>query len=152
MNVSARTDYAIRAMLQLAVAPPGAPVPLEEIADGQDLPRKFLEAIFSDLRRAGLVTSVRGSRGGYLLADAGTGITVGQVVRAVDGPLWEVRGLRPQDTEYAGAAQHLPTVWVALRAAIRRVADETTLEHLASGRLPNHVQTLADEPEAWLNR
>ena len=159
VDISAKTDYAVRALLAVAEAgatgAPGSdtrPVPVEELATRQDLPRKFLEAILADLRRAGLVTSRRGPSGGYILARPASEIMVGDVFRAVDGPLAEVRGLRPHETAYEGAAAHLPVVWVAVRASLRRVLDETSLEDVRSGRLPAHVSELADGPDAWQNR
>ncbi len=152
VNVSARTVYAIQAMLTLAASPGDAPTTLDTIAAAQDLPRKFLEAILADLRRGGLVTSVRGARGGYILAHGAEDITIGDVMRAVDGPLWEVHGLRPQDTSYSGLAQHLPVVWVAIRASVRDVVDRTSLAEVLSGDLPAHVRALAEQPDAWHNR
>ncbi len=154
MDISARTDYAIRALLSLAAAHAGgiASVPAESLASEQELPRKFLEAILADLRRGGLVVSQRGSAGGYRLALPAEELTLGMVVRTVDGPLAEVRGLRPHQTAYEGVAQHLPVVWVALRASMRHVLDGVTLADLVAGELPEHVRGLAEEPDAWLPR
>ncbi len=151
MNLSARTEYAVRAMVHLATADPSEPVTLDSVAQREDLPRKFMEAIFADLRRGGLITSLRGSRGGYFLARGADAISIGDIMRAVDGPLWEVRGLRPQDTEYRGATQHLPTLWVAVRASLRSVLDSTTLEQLASGRFNQLVNDLTTGGDAWAN-
>lgn len=151
MNISAKTDYAIRAMLMLA-ASPGKPVSVETLAWRQELPRKFLEAIVADLRRAGLVVSRRGAAGGYILARPSEQISLADVFRAVDGPLAEVRGLRPHETTYVGVAEYLPVVWVAVRASLRRVLDETTLAQLLSGELSDHVRFLAQDPEAWRSR
>lgn len=149
MNVSARTEYAIRAMVHLATTDSPEPRTLDSIAEQGDLPRKFMEAIFADLRRAGLVTSIRGSRGGYVLPRSADEITIGDIMRAVDGPLWEVRGLRPQDTEYRGPTRHLPTLWVAVRASLRSVLDTTTLAQLASGHFTDHVTGLTTGADAW---
>ena len=118
----------------------------------QKLPRKFAESILSDLRRAGIVRSQRGAHGGYALARPAEEITLGAVFRAVDGPLAEVRGIRPDQTSYLGVAEHLPDVWVAVRASLRRVLDETTLAHVLSGRLPAHVRRLLESQDAWLPR
>lgn len=150
MQISARADYAVRAMLELAVAP--ATVTAQALADAQGLPYKFTEAILADLRRAGLVRSQRGAEGGYTLGRAATDITIGDVVRAVDGPLAGVRGMRPEQANYAGVAEHLRTVWVATRAAVRRVLDETSLAQVATGDLPTHVRDLLDSPDAWKPR
>lgn len=154
VDISARTDYAVRAMLILADASStgAGPVSVDALATRQDLPRKFLEAIVSDLRRAGLVTSTRGARGGYALSREARDISVGDVFRAVDGPLAEVRGLRPHETRYEGVAEHLPTLWVAVRVSLRQVLDDTSFEQLLTGRLPEAVRALADAPDAWQNR
>ena len=154
MDISARTDYAIRALLMLAqeAHSAGAPISVETLARRQTLPRKFLEAILRDLRRAGIVDSQRGPTGGYMLSRLAAQISLGDIFRAVDGPLAEVRGLRPHETSYAGVAEHLPVVWVAVRASLRRVLDGTTLEELLSGELPVEVRSLAQDPQAWENR
>lgn len=154
MQISARTDYAVRAMLTLAQAQQqgGGRLAADDIAARQDLPKKFLEAILADLRRGGLVSSARGPAGGYQLSRPATSIRIGDIIRAVDGPLAGVRGLRPHDTTYESPAEHLPLVWVALRVSIRNVLDEVSLHHLLEGRLPDHVRRLADVPDAWANR
>jgi hypothetical protein len=103
-------------------------------------------------RRAGIVRSQRGADGGYALAKPAGEITIGAVLRAVDGPLAEVRGLRPHETEYSGVASHLPEVWIAVRASLRKVLDETTLAQVLSGELPAYVRTLNQAPDAWLPR
>lgn len=152
MDISARADYAVRAMLTLAGEGGERPVSVDRLAAEQELPRKFLEAIVGDLRRAGLVTSRRGAAGGYLLARAAEDISVGDILRAVDGPLAEIRRQRPQDLVYDGAAAHLGTVWVALRAALRDVLDDTSLADVVSGDLPRLVAELAARPDARRNR
>jgi len=154
VDISARTEYAVRAMLILADATASAagPVSVETLAFRQTLPRKFLEAIVADLRTAGLVKSTRGARGGYTLTREPGDISLGDVFRAVDGPLAEVRGLRPHETAYEGVATHLPTVWVALRASLRSVLDETSLADVLSGALPERVAALAGDPDAWRSR
>lgn len=151
MDISAKTDYAVRALLTLAAKADG-PVSVEELARRQDLPKKFLEAILGDLRRGGLVTSQRGPSGGYALARPADAIHLGDVFRVVDGPLAEVHGLRPQHTSYSGAAQHLPLVWVAVRASLRAVLDETTIADVLAGTVPRHVRELAEGPDAWQSR
>ncbi|MBM6400442.1 RrF2 family transcriptional regulator [Phycicoccus sonneratiae] len=153
MDISARADYAVRALLVLAEDADGDVAhPADELARRAGVPAKFLEAILGDLRRAGFVTSRRGSRGGYLLARDPHDVTLGSVLRTVDGPLAEVRGQRPHETHYDGAAQHLATVWVAARAALRDILDETTLADVLAGDLPAHVRALAEPPEAWQSR
>ena len=158
VDISARSDYAVRAMLALAAdhddpgAEEPAPVSVDRLAQAQDLPVKFLEAIVADLRRAGLVASRRGARGGYLLSRPADQIAVGDIIRAVDGPLAEVRGLRPHDTAYPGEAEHLPELWVATRAALREVLDGTSLAQLRDGTFAPPVSALLDQPDAWESR
>jgi Rrf2 family protein len=155
VDIPAKSDYAVRAMLALAEVTDGTVdglATVEQLADAQGLPRKFLEAILRDLRRAGLVRTRRGAHGGYALAAPANQITVGMILRAVDGPLAEVRGLRPHETSYVGAAEHLPTVWVAVRAALRDVLDTTNLEQVRTGKLTARVRKLADAPDAWESR
>src|SRR6266576_5917499 len=104
MRVSAKADYAVRAALQLASAPDG-PVKGETIAEAQDIPLRFLENILAELRHAGLVQSQRGAEGGYLLARPPGEIALADVIRAVDGPLANVGGRRPEQLEYSGTAE-----------------------------------------------
>ena len=130
----------------------GLPISVDTLAHRQILPRRFLEAILGDLRRAEIVVSHRGPSGGYTLFRPAAQISLGEIFRAVDGPLAEVRGLRPHETSYDGVAQHLPDVWVAVRAGLRRVLDGTSLDQLLSGDLPTDVRRLAQDPEAWQNR
>ncbi len=151
MQISAKTDYAIRALLNLAAKEPDL-VKVDTIVREQGMPRKFVEAILGELRRAQLVRSQRGAEGGYALARPAAEITLGAVIRAVDGPLAEVRGLRPHETTYGGVAAHLPDVWVAVRSSLRKVLDETTLDQVLTGTLPPHVRRLVDDPDAWLPR
>jgi Rrf2 family protein len=148
VQISARGDYAVRAALGLAAAYP-AVISTHALAEAQAMPRKFLEAVLADLRRAGLVRGQRGAEGGYTLARPPDEITVGAVLRAVDGPLAGVRGVRPEDAVYDGTAVHLQQLWVAVRAAVRRVLDEVTLADLIKGRLPTHIRRLVAAPEAW---
>jgi Rrf2 family protein len=151
VRVSAKSDYAVRALLELAQAGDG-PVKGERLAQAQGIPLKFLENILIDLRHAGIVRSQRGAEGGYWLARPSDSITVGEAIRAVDGPLASVRGEAPEDLDYDGAAEHLPTVWIAVRASLRTVVDELTLADVVAGRLPNHLKRLIDAPDAWSRR
>ena len=153
MKVSAKSDYAVRALLELAQAGGGdGPVKGERLAQGQDIPLKFLENILIDLRHAGIVRSQRGAEGGYWLARSPDEIYVGEVIRAVDGPLASVRGEAPEDLDYDGAAEHLQTVWIAVRASLRSVVDELTLADVVAGRMPSHMKRLIDTPDAWSRR
>ncbi len=151
VDISAKSDYAVRALLGLASRYPEL-VKADVLLAEQPLPRKFVESILGDLRRAGIVRSQRGAEGGYALARPPDKITLGAVIRAVDGPLAEVHGLRPHETAYEGVAQHLPDVWVAVRTSLRRVLDQTTLAQVLNGRLPVHVRRMVDSPGAWLPR
>ncbi|MDT9699579.1 Rrf2 family transcriptional regulator [Streptomyces sp. P17] len=151
MRISARADYAVRAVLELAVRHDDGPVKAETIATAQDIPHKFLEGILGDLRRAGLVDSRRGGNGGYRLARDASAITVADVIRAVDGPIVSVRGVRPTGLSYAGSAEPLLPLWIALRANVRRILEGVTIADIAGGTLPESVELLAAEPAAWEN-
>ena len=148
MRVSAKVDYALRAVIELAASPDG-PVKGERVAQAQEIPLKFLENILGDLRHAGIVRSQRGVEGGYWLARPPEEITVAEVVRAVEGPIANVRGVGPEQVEYAGSAERLREVWIAVRANLRAVLEQVTLADLASGRLPDEVVELTRDPEAW---
>jgi Rrf2 family protein len=153
VKVSAKSDYAVRALLELAQASDGdGPVKGERLAQTQGIPLKFLENILIDLRHAGIVRSQRGAEGGYWLARSPDEIYVGEVIRAVDGPLASVRGEAPEDLDYEGAAEHLQTVWIAVRASLRSVVDELTLADVVAGRMPGHMKRLIDAPDAWSRR
>ena len=130
MRVSAKADYALRAAIELAAAGDG-PVKGERIAQAQEIPLKFLENILGDLRQAGIVRSQRGAEGGYWLARPAEEISLAEVVRAVEGPIANVRGIGPQDVEYAGAAGPLREVWIAVRANLRAVLEEVTVADVA---------------------
>jgi Rrf2 family protein len=149
--ISAKVDYATRVLLTLA-ASDGAPISGEVLATEQGMPVRFVENTLVELRRAGLVTSHRGSDGGYRLARPAAEIAVADVIRALEGPLAEVHGLRPDQRSYEGPAEHLQDVWVALRAAMRMVLEATTLDTILSGRLPARVAKLVADPDAWAPR
>lgn len=148
MNVSAKVDYAMRALVTLA-AEGGGPMKAEALAKAQDIPVNFLENILGDLRRAGVVATQRGQDGGYRLARPAREITLAQIIRPLDGPLAAVRGVRPEALAYDGPTEHLQHVWVAVRASLRSVLEEVTLEQVASGRLPRRVQRLTESTDAW---
>ncbi len=143
MRVSARADYAIRAAIELAAAEGAGPVKREAIFEAQQIPVSFLENILLDLKRAGIVQSLRGQEGGYWLARSAGDVSVADVIRAVDGPLVNIRGARPEDVAYAGSARALRDVWLASRANLRAVLEVTTLANLVSGELPEAVSRLA---------
>jgi Rrf2 family protein len=149
MRVSAKVDYALRACAELAAAGDG-PVKGDRLAQAQQIPLKFLENILLDLKHAGLVQSQRGAEGGYWLSLSPEEISLAEVIRAVEGPIANVRGLRPEQVEYAGAAAPLRDVWIAVRANLRAVLEVVTLADLAAGRLPDEVAAIAADPDAWL--
>jgi Rrf2 family protein len=148
MRVSAKVDYALRAALELAAAGRG-PTKGEQIAQAQDIPLKFLENILLELRHGGLVQSQRGAEGGYWLGRPPEEIKLADVIRAVEGPLANVRGSRPETVEYEGPAARLQDVWIAMRANLRAVLEELTLADVASGELPPEIAAIAANPEAW---
>ena len=148
MRVSAKVDYAIRACAELAAAGDG-PVKGDRIAQAQEIPLKFLENILLDLKHAGLVQSQRGAEGGYWLAQPAGEISLAEVIRAVEGPIANVRGLRPERVEYGGPAESLREVWIAVRANLRSVLEAVTVADLAGGRLPAEVTRLVADPDAW---
>jgi Rrf2 family protein len=149
MRVSAKSDYALRALIEIATRDSGARVSAEELGQLQGIPRGFLQAILADLRRASIVISVRGQNGGWRLATDASAITVADVIRAVDGPLVSVYGLRPEAVKYHDSATVLQLVWIAARANLREVFEEVTLQMLADGKLPDQVMALTDDSDAW---
>jgi Rrf2 family protein len=151
VRTTAKADYAIRASAELAAAGEG-PVKAERIAQAQGIPLKFLENILQDLKHAGLVQSQRGPDGGYRLAQPPEEISLADVIRAVEGPLANVRGLSPDQLEYEGSAKRLREVWVAVRASLRSVLEQVTLADLARGDLPEHVTQLTKDKDAWIRR
>jgi len=151
MHVSAKADYAVRAAIELAAAEAG-PVKGDRIAEAQQIPLKFLENILSDLRHAGYVQSQRGAEGGYWLAEPPHTITLADIIRAVDGPLANVRGARPESVRYSGSASHLVEVWIAVRVSLRSVLERVTLADLVAGALPADVKELIADADAWVSR
>lgn len=151
MYISARVDYATRALVALARSGDQA-LTGEAIATEQELPVRFLENILVDLRRAGFVKSQRGNVGGYRLARPAKEIALADVFRTLEGPLAEVRGVRPDEAAYLGSAEHLRDAWVAVRAALRLVLESTTIADVAAGRFPPKVKRLINSPDAWKAR
>jgi Rrf2 family protein len=149
MRVSAKSDYALRALIEIATRGDGARVSAEELGQLQGIPRGFLQAILADLRRASIVISVRGQSGGWRLAADASTITVADVIRAVDGPLVSVYGLRPESVEYKDSAMCLQLVWIAARANLREVFEQVTIADLARSTLPPTVMALTSDEDAW---
>ncbi len=152
MRISAKADYAVRAVVELAAAPGEKPVKAERIATAQEIPLNFLENILGELRHSGIVRSHRGAEGGFRLAKPAEELTVADIIRAVEGPLASVRGGPPEDASYAGAASALPRVWIAVRANLRKVVENVTVADIAGGKLPPGIDKLAEDPEAWVTR
>ena len=153
MRVSAKTDYALRAAVELAAAAPeGLPVKGEKLATSQSIPLRFLENILLQLRHAGIIESRRGADGGYKLARPPDEIALADVIRAIDGPLAGVSGQRPETLDFKGSSEPLREVWVAVRASLRAVLEHVTLADVASGELPENVRALLSEQDAWLSR
>src|SRR3954447_8307569 len=151
MRLSARVDYALRAVAELAAsAGDGKLVTADRLASAQGIPPKFLESILLQLRRGGVVTAQRGPEGGYRLAKPADEISLAEVIRVIDGPLANVRGQRPETLGYHGAATALQDVWIALRAGEREILDLVTVGDVAAGKLPKRVRTLAADPAAWV--
>ena len=148
MRLSARADYALRAAIELAAASSGH-VTADQLARAQQIPGKFLETILTQLRRAGLIRSQRGPDGGFWLARPAAEISLADIIRAIDGQLLGVRGERPENVGYIGAAEPLQRVWIALRASERAILEEVTLSQIVSGELPETVTHLVGDPRAW---
>jgi Rrf2 family protein len=148
MRISAKEDYAVRAMLELALAG-GGPLKREQIAQAQGIPIAFLQNILVELRHAEIVEAQRGRDGGFQLARPAAQITVADVVRAVSGPLATIRGVRPQSVEYNEAAEPLREVWIALRANIRAVLERVTLADLSGPKMPAAIKRMAADPGNW---
>jgi Rrf2 family protein len=153
LQVSAKTDYALRAAseLALAAADGAGPIKGDRISESQVIPKKFMENILHDLKRAGLVRTQRGASGGYWLALPPDEIWLAGIIRAVEGPLANVRGEWPEAVEYTGAAEHLQDVWIAVRASMRAVLESVTLADLVNGDLPDAITELTSDPEAWVH-
>jgi Rrf2 family protein len=150
MRISAKADYAVRAMCELAARAGQGPVKGDVLAAAQKVPVKFLENILGEMKRSGLVASQRGADGGYWLARPADAITVADVIRSVEGPLADVRGQRPEVLEFSGPATHLREVWLAVRVSLRSVLEQVTIADVAAGQLPGFVGDLLEEPDAFV--
>ena len=136
MRMSAKAEYAVRAMVQLAAVDEGTVVKTDDLAKAQGIPPQFLVDILSDLRTDRLVRSRRGREGGYELARPAAEISIADVLRCIDGPLASVRDIGLGDLPYSGPTAALTDVWRALRASMRSVLEETSLADVATGELP----------------
>jgi Rrf2 family protein len=149
MRVSAKSDYALRALIELAGRSDGSLVSAEEIGRLQEIPHGFLQAILADLRRAGVLVSQRGQAGGWRLARDADSVTVADVIRAVDGPLVSVYGLRPEAVSYNESAKVLQHVWIAARSSLREVFEQVSIRALADRELPPQVAARTKDEDAW---
>ena len=149
MRVSAKSDYALRALIEMASRVDGRPVSAEELGRLQEIPHGFLQAILADLRRSGIVMSQRGQSGGWRMGRDASGITVADVIRAVDGPLVSVYGLRPEAVSYNETAEVLQHVWIAARHSLRDVFEHVSIQQLSDGKLPKAVTTRTADEDAW---
>jgi Rrf2 family protein len=149
MRVSAKSDYALRALIEISTHEGADPISAEELGRLQDIPHGFLQSILADLRRAGIVLSIRGQSGGWRMARSSSEVTIADIIRAVDGPLVSVYGLRPESVSYRGSAMVLQLVWIAARANLREVFEQVTIEMLAAGQLPPEVAKLTKDDDAW---
>ena len=150
MHVTAKADYAVRAVVELAGSAQDAPRKVDDVARAQEIPVSFLENILTQLRSSGIVRSQRGPEGGYWLAQPPEEVNLAQVIRAVEGPLVGVRGQPPEEVSYTGSAESLQQVWIALRANERAVLEQVTLADIVSGNLPDMIQHLTENPSAWV--
>jgi Rrf2 family protein len=152
MHVTAKADYAVRAVIELAGSSQGSPRKVDDVAQAQHIPVSFLENILTQLRSSGIVRSQRGPEGGYWLAQPAAEVSLADIIRAVEGPLVGVRGQRPEEIEYVGSAEALQNVWSALRTNLRKVLESVSVADVAAGKLPKEVTALTREEEAWQTR
>jgi Rrf2 family protein len=152
MHVTAKADYAVRAVVELAAGSQDSPRKVDEVAQAQSIPVSFLENILTQLRSAGIVRSQRGPEGGYWLARPAAELNLAYVIRAVEGPLVGVRGQRPEEVQYQGSAESLQQVWIALRANLRKVLEHVTVADIAAGKVPKEILALTKQEEAWETR
>ncbi|RCW44692.1 BadM/Rrf2 family transcriptional regulator [Halopolyspora algeriensis] len=152
MRISAKVDYAVRALVEIARADSGHPVSAEDVAAAQRIPRNFLQAVLSDLRRAGVVASRRGQSGGWVLARPAESISMADVIRATDGPLVSVHGLRPESVSYDPSVSVLQEVWIAVRSSLREVLEDVTVAQLVAGELPAEIAARTSETGVWESR
>ena len=150
MRITAKVDYAVRALVELAAA--DGPLKAEEIAERQHIPVRFLLNILGRLTLAGLTESRRGSEGGYRLALDPVDISIADVIRAVEGPLADVHDMPPEELDYPQPAAPLRDVWLATRAALRRILERVSVADIAAGTLPAHVADELADPESWHRR
>ena len=131
MRLSTKGRYGVKAMIELALSYGEGPIPLNNIASKQDISIHYLEQLFSSLRKAGLVKSIRGAQGGYILADKPQNITVGDIIRTLEGPLAPADCVI-EDSKECTKADCCVTrnIWVKIRDSINDVVDSITLQDM----------------------
>src|SRR5579864_6804083 len=125
MNISVKGEYALQAIFDLATQPVGEPVKIADIASRQKIPQKFLELILASLKQGGFVESRRGAEGGYLLVRAADQITVGEVLRFIEGP--QDRKARKRKTHESPFGE----MWRRVDEAVSGIIDQTSFGDLA---------------------
>lgn len=135
MKLSSRGHYGLQAMVYLAKAGLYKPIPLKRIANDEEIPEQFLEQIFVDLRKAGLIKSVRGPKGGYLLADNPDKISAGDVVRILEGSTNIIDCIEDDNGNCCDKTDDCTTklVWDKVRQSMSSVLDKMYLSELAAG-------------------
>jgi Rrf2 family protein len=151
MRISAKVDYAVRAMCELAAHDTATPLKAETIAEAQGISLSFLENILVDLKRAGLVRASRGRDGGYRVTRPASTVSIADIIRAVEGPLADVRGVRPEALEFTGPATALRDVWLANRVSVRRVLEHVTIADVVANALPRDVRKLLEDHDALVS-
>lgn len=153
MKISAKVDYALQAVVEIAIATKkDSLISSEEISSRRDIPEKFLEGILTLLRKSGVINSYRGPSGGFELAKKPQDIAVADIIRIIDGPLAAVRGFAPEEIDYAGPVKHVADVWIATRASLRNVLENISIADIISGDFDSSVSKLLNEKDARKRR
>lgn len=153
MKISAKVDYALQAVVEIAVATKkDSLISAEEISIRREIPEKFLEGILTLLRKSGVINSYRGPSGGFELAKKPQDIAVADIIRIIDGPLAAVRGFAPEEIDYAGPVKHVADVWIATRASLRNVLENISIADILTGDFDVSVSKLLNEKDARKRR
>ena len=135
MNISVKGEYALQALIDLAAQPPGEPVKIADIARRQQIPQKFLELILASLKQGGFVESRRGAEGGYLLARPADSLTVGDVLRFVEGRRTGLGTSKARSRQGSSPGRDNPfsDMWDRVDRAVSEILDKTTLDDILRG-------------------
>jgi Rrf2 family protein len=153
VKISAKVDYALQAVIEIAIATKkDSLISAEEISSRRDIPEKFLEGILTLLRKSGIISSYRGPSGGFELAKKPQDIVVADIIRIIDGPLAAVRGFAPEEIDYAGPVKHVADVWIATRASLRNVLENISIADIISGDFDVSISKLLNEKDARKRR